>query len=268
MHDFTPAVDTHAHVFDAGCRFAEGRRYTPGYDAPVRRYIEVLDRAGVQHGVLVQPSFLGTDNAYLLAGLRAFPARLRGVAVVTPAIGDPALEAMDAAGIRGIRYNLVGHDPGLVAQPEYRALTRRVTSLGWLIELQAPGADIPVVLDALIPDAARVVVDHFGKPGWPDPGADPGFRKLMEFGPDGPVWVKLSAPYRLDGLDPAPHAAALLAHFGPEHLLWGSDWPWTRNEAATSYGECIGEIGGWLGTDSQIRARFDRASRALYGFGE
>ena len=72
----------------------------------------------------------------------------------------------------------------------------------------------------------------------------------MEFAPGGPVWVKLSAPYRLGGVDPGPYAAAFLAHFGPERLLWGSDWPWTENEAATSYGECMGQIGGWLGTDA------------------
>ncbi|MCH6551363.1 MAG: amidohydrolase family protein [Planctomycetes bacterium] len=87
-----------------------------------------------------------------------------------------------------------------------------------------------------------------------------------EFGPGGPVWVKLSAPYRLGGLDPAPYAAAYLERFGPERLLWGSDWPWTQHEAATSYGECVERIGGWLGEDADIQARFDRASRGLYGF--
>jgi predicted TIM-barrel fold metal-dependent hydrolase len=268
MQGFTPAVDTHAHVFDAGCRLVEGRRYTPGYEAPVARYIEVLKRAGVRHGVLVQPSFLGTGNGYLLTGLRAFPDRLRGVAVVAPDIDDAELEVMAGAGVRGIRYNLLGRDPAMVAAPDYRALTRRVAALGWLVEVQVPGADLPRVLDVLLKDAQTVVVDHFGKPGAAEPQADPGFRKLMEFGPGGPVWVKLSAPYRLGGLDPAPYAAAFLAHFGPERLLWGSDWPWTENEVSTSYAECVGQIGGWLGAGATARDRFDRASRALYGFGD
>ena len=82
MAPYIPAVDTHAHVFDRSCRLVEGRRYTPGYEAPAARYVEVLARAGVRHGVLVQPSFLGTDNACLLAGLRRFPGTLRGIAVV------------------------------------------------------------------------------------------------------------------------------------------------------------------------------------------
>jgi predicted TIM-barrel fold metal-dependent hydrolase len=268
MTPFIPAVDTHAHVFDRGCHFVEGRRYTPGYEAPAGRYVEVLKRAGVRHGVLVQPSFLGIDNTFLLAGLRRFPDSLRGIAVVAPDVTDAELEVMEAAGVRGIRYNLIGHDPAILAEPEYRALTRRVSRLGWLIEVQVPGEGLPGVLDALTADAGTVVVDHFGKPGTAEPEADPGFRKLMVFGPGGPVWVKLSAPYRLGGLDPAPYAAALLEHFGPERLLWGSDWPWTQHEVATSYGECVERIGGWLGEDAKIHARFDRASRGLYGFAD
>jgi predicted TIM-barrel fold metal-dependent hydrolase len=268
MHSFIPAVDTHAHVFDAGCRFVAGRRYTPGYDAPTARYVAVLDRAGVRQGVLVQPSFLGTDNSYLLAGLRRHPQQLRGVAVVAPDVGDAELEALAAAGVRGIRYNLLGQDPALVMRPDYQALTRRAAALGWLIEVQVLGADLPGVLDMLTADAARVVVDHFGKPGLADPETDPGFRKLMEFGPGGPVWVKLSAPYRLGGVDPAPYAAAFLAHFGPERLLWGSDWPWTQHEVSTSYTECVAQIGGWLGADEKLQDRFNRASRELYDFGE
>jgi len=266
MAPYTPAVDSHAHVFDRGCRFVEGRRYTPGYEAPAARYVEVLEQAGVRHGVLVQPSFLGTGNACLLAGLRAHPDRLRGVAVVAPEIADSELETMAAAGVRGIRYNLIGRDPATVAGADYRTLTRRVAALGWLVEVQVAGADLPDVLDVLLADAGTVVVDHFGKPGTVEPEADPGFRKLTELGPGGQVWVKLSAPYRLAGLDPAPYAAAFLAQFGPERLLWGSDWPWTQHEAATSYGECVEQIVGWLGGDAEIHARFDRASRGLYGF--
>jgi predicted TIM-barrel fold metal-dependent hydrolase len=266
MQGFIPAVDTHAHVFDRGCRFVKGRRYTPGYAAPVARYVAVLERHGVRRAVLVQPSFLGTDNSYLLAGLRANPGRLRGVAVVAPEIGDAELAAMTGVGVRGIRYNLLGRDPAMVATPDCRALTRRVAALGWLIEVQVPGADLPGVLDVLLKDAQTVVVDHFGKPGTSEPEADPGFRKLMEFGPGGPVWVKLSASYRQGGIDPAPYAAAFLAQFGPERLLWGSDWPWTENEVSTSYAECLEQIGGWLNGDLGLQDRFNWASRELYGF--
>ena len=52
MAPYTPAVDSHAHVFDRHCRLIEGRRFTPGYEAPAARYAAVLEQAGVRHGVL------------------------------------------------------------------------------------------------------------------------------------------------------------------------------------------------------------------------
>ena len=55
-------IDTHAHVFARGLTLAEGRRYAPDYDAPVEDYLRRLDENGLSHGVLVQPSFLGTDS--------------------------------------------------------------------------------------------------------------------------------------------------------------------------------------------------------------
>ena len=86
------AVDSHAHVFLQGLALADTRRHTPDYDAPLTQYLGLLDAHGLSHGVLVQPSFLGTDNSHLVQALRAAPARLRGVAVVDPAIDDAALQ--------------------------------------------------------------------------------------------------------------------------------------------------------------------------------
>ena len=72
-------IDTHAHVFARGLTLAEGRRYAPDYDAPVEDYLRRLDENGLSHGVLVQPSFLGTDNGFMLDALRRHPDRLRGI---------------------------------------------------------------------------------------------------------------------------------------------------------------------------------------------
>jgi predicted TIM-barrel fold metal-dependent hydrolase len=53
------------------------------YDTTLEEYIKVLDANGVSHAVLVQLSFLGTDNHYLLDVLRRYP-RFRDIAVVQP----------------------------------------------------------------------------------------------------------------------------------------------------------------------------------------
>ncbi len=99
-------VYTHAHIFKAGLDLAPGRRYAPDYDATVDDYLAILDKHGVSHGVLVQPSFLGTNNSYVMKALHRYPDRLRGIAVVEPDIGFDSLAAMDAEGVVGIRLNL------------------------------------------------------------------------------------------------------------------------------------------------------------------
>ncbi len=81
-----PVIDTHAHVFHRGLKLAPGRRYAPDYDAPLALYLEQLDRSGMTNGVLVQPSFLGTDNSYLVECLTQANGRLRGIAVVDPSV--------------------------------------------------------------------------------------------------------------------------------------------------------------------------------------
>ena len=103
-----PTIDTHAHVFHRGLKLAPGRRYAPDYDAPLPLYLEQLDRNGMTNGVLVQPSFLGTDNSYLVESLKQASGRLRGIAVVDPAVSTDELRALDRAGVVGLRLNLVG----------------------------------------------------------------------------------------------------------------------------------------------------------------
>jgi predicted TIM-barrel fold metal-dependent hydrolase len=63
------AVDTHAHVFRRGLKLADTRRYAPDYDVEIEDYLRQLDAHAVTRGVLVQPSFLGTDNSFMLKAL-------------------------------------------------------------------------------------------------------------------------------------------------------------------------------------------------------
>src|SRR5579859_7454406 len=76
------ACDTHAHVFGPCDRFpyAADRSYTPP-DAPLEKYLGMLDTVGFARGVLVQGSAHGRDNAAMLDALARRGDRLRGVAV-------------------------------------------------------------------------------------------------------------------------------------------------------------------------------------------
>ena len=60
------AVDCHAHVFRVGLPMADVRRYAPDYNATPTDYLKMLDASGMSHGILIQPSFLGTNNSYTL----------------------------------------------------------------------------------------------------------------------------------------------------------------------------------------------------------
>ena len=104
-------IDTHAHVFARGLPMADGRRYTPAYDITVDECLARLDALGMSHGVLVQPSFLGSDNSYMLQAIARAPDRLRGIAMVEPDIGEQALLALQQGGVVGVRFNLVGGAP-------------------------------------------------------------------------------------------------------------------------------------------------------------
>ncbi|SOY71004.1 amidohydrolase family protein [Cupriavidus taiwanensis] len=274
-----PLVDTHFHVFDIGAATASAR-YRPAYAAGLDDWqaaVGSLDGRGDQgdlYGVVVQTSFLGTDNTALLAALKTLPGRLRGVAVVDPAITDEQLTALQAAGVRGIRLNLYG-DPEWqrVATAPWRALFHRIAALGWHVELHTgngQGAMMLAQLDAALGAAGvPVVLDHFGRPGTAGI-ADPIFDVAMAVRARRQLWVKISAPYRLA----SPHDWPLLAQrwrdiVGDDHLLWGSDWPWTNHEGPQRLDECR-ELAAWRGQDGDGAALSAalrwRNAAALYGF--
>jgi predicted TIM-barrel fold metal-dependent hydrolase len=233
-----PTIDTHAHVFHRGLELAPGRRYAPDYDAPLALYLEQLDRNGMTNGVLVQPSFLGTDNSYLVDCLKQASGRLRGIAVVDPGVAADDLRALDRAGVAGIRLNLVGQPLPDLAAGEWKALLGRVKDMGWQVEVQRNASDLATLAPQLLDRGVTVVLDHYALPDPKLGVADPGFQSLLKLGATRNVWVKISAPYRngAAGEEFAKQAYPLLRDaYGLDRLLWGSDWPHTQFEATQSY---------------------------------
>jgi predicted TIM-barrel fold metal-dependent hydrolase len=60
-------VDCHAHVFSATAPPVAGARYRPSYAARLAAWRALWRPAGITHGVLIQPSFFGTNNTEMLA---------------------------------------------------------------------------------------------------------------------------------------------------------------------------------------------------------
>jgi predicted TIM-barrel fold metal-dependent hydrolase len=121
------AVDCHFHVFgpDARYPYSPKRGYTPP-EALVADYAAMIAVLGIERMVIVQPSVYGTDNRCSLDSMAALGrARCRMVAVVDESVSDAELEQMDAAGVRGVRFNLVSR--GGLALELVEAVARRAS---------------------------------------------------------------------------------------------------------------------------------------------
>lgn len=264
-------VDGHAHVFDRSLALVEGRRYSPDYDARLQDWLAHLDAHGLSHGVLVQPSFLGTDNTHLLQALMLAPERLRGVAVVDANVSQSQLQRMSRLGVVGIRLNLMGQCLPDLSSPTWRPLFEEVAALGWHVELHRQVEDIPALCTALRPYGCKVVIDHFGRPHAGFGVAHSTYQRLLDLGVYRNLWVKVSGIYRLGGAPSENLAFAtaavplLIEHFGTERLVWGSDWPHTQHESSVDFASqfaLLDEIVPW---PEQRRRLLCEGAQSLFG---
>lgn len=265
-------IDGHAHVFSHGLSLTDGRRYTPDYDATLDRYLANVQTYGLSHGVLVQPSFLGTDNRYLLDALRQQPARLRGVVVLETGTPRSTLEEMASLGVVGMRLNLIGKDQPDFSEPALKRLLEQVAELGWHVEIHRQAEDIAQVVEGLRPFGCPVVIDHFGRPDAREGVGQAGFQRLLELAQSHALWCKVSGIYRLAGsakqnLDFAREALPLLEQaFGSHRLVWGSDWPHTQHEHQVNYGDALAQLDALGATPELRRALLVESPAALFGF--
>ena len=245
--DEVTSVDCHAHVMRRDLPLASERHSAPKRDASIEQYLALLDRHGVSNGLLTAPSFYGSNNALLLQALAAAKGRLRGTAIVDPAIADDALRVLDAGGIVGVRLNWVKRSTLPDDQsPEYRHLFRRVRDLRWHVEVYLEGEKLARVLPRLREHGAPVVIDHFGSPT-PSKGVHcEGFQEVLRGVRAGDTYVKLSAPYRLGGADPRRYVDALTDAAGGRQLVWATDWPFVGYEDSITYEQCVAWIRDWV----------------------
>jgi len=255
------STDTHAHVFEQRLPMAADRRYAPGYDAPVEDYLTMLDAQGVERGVLVQPSFLGTDNSYLLDALRRHGDRLRGVVVLDPQrLPTGGLAKLHAAGVRGARLNLVGRQTPHLDEAQWQHFGQALGKLGWHLEIQAEGEQWTALHPWVRSWPSAIVIDHLGRPR---PDAREASRLVLELAGHEHVWVKVSAPYRSPAGAADSIAARLVAGNLVHRLVVGSDWPWTGHENCHDYGSLWRWAQALLGRTNFDRATTSNAARLL-----
>jgi predicted TIM-barrel fold metal-dependent hydrolase len=83
--------------------------------------------------------------------------------------------------------------------------------------------------------------------------------------------VKLSGGYRnWPGGDAEGQgrkcAALLLKHFGPERLMWGSDWPHTQNESQVNFGATLKHLTDWVPSEADRKIILQTTPRRLFRF--
>ncbi len=225
-------MDAHCHVFGPGAPFpyAPQRKYTP-CDAPKAKLWGLRDYLGFERNVIVQATCHGTDNGALVDALAGSSGRARGVATVAPDISDDELRGLDAAGVRGVRFNFVKRLVDTTPRAVLLQIARRVAPLGWHVVIYFEAAELPELYDFFASLPTTVVVDHMGRPDVTKPvdGAEfELFVRLMREHAN--IWSKVSCPDRLSASGPpgyddvVPFARRLVESF-PDRVLWGTDWP-------------------------------------------
>jgi len=226
------SVDAHCHVFGPGAVFpyAPERKYTP-CDAPAEALFALRDLLGFERNVIVQATCHGADNRALVDALQRAAGRARGVATVRSDISDEGLRALDAAGVRGVRFNFVRRLADSVPHATLLEIARRIAPLGWHVVIYFEAADLPELYDLFSSLPTIVVVDHMGRPDVRKPLDGPEFGLFLRLMREHPnVWSKVSCPERLSCTGPPHYAdvvpfARLLVESFPDRVLWGTDWP-------------------------------------------
>jgi len=226
------AVDAHCHVFGPGDEFpyAPERKYTP-CDASAAQLFALRDRLGFERNVIVQATCHGADNRALVDALMRSEGRARGVATVRAEVSDAELLALDAAGVRGVRFNFVRRLVDTTPREMLATIAARVAPLGWHVVIYFEAVELPDLYEFFASLPTPVVVDHMGRPDVTKPVDGPEFAlfvRLMREHPN--FWSKVTCPERLSRSGPpgyddvVPFARHLVEAF-PERVLWGTDWP-------------------------------------------
>jgi 2-pyrone-4,6-dicarboxylate lactonase len=177
----------------------------------------------------VNASCHGTDNTVILDAIAQSDGKYRGVANVAESITDAELEALDAGGIRGIRFNFVRHLGGTPDMGEFHRLVARIEPLGWHVVLHFDAADLLQFDDMLRQLPVPFIIDHMGRVPTGDGLDQKPFRILLDTARMDHCWIKICGAERISSAGPpftdaVPFAQAVL-DVAPNRTLWGTDWP-------------------------------------------
>lgn len=264
------ACDCHVHVYEDGFPLASSATFKPPH-GPLTAYRQVQAALGLERVVMVQATAYGFDNRCMLEAIAKLGNGARGIAIVAPDASDAELERLHAQGVRGVRYMTIPNAGGLVSWDSMERMAARIAPLGWNINLQLDGRDLPQRKAAIDRLPCKVVIDHIGKflePVTPD---HPAFVALLDVLGHERRWIKLSAPYETSKVGPPGYEdvsalAKALVGAHPDRCLWASNWPHPNRLPQPSDAAMLALLAEWAPDEKVRRAILAENAAAVYGF--
>ncbi|MGB8478369.1 MAG: amidohydrolase family protein [Acidobacteriaceae bacterium] len=234
----TNIIDAHVHVWTPDeVRFPRDPRYggppaVPEIFTP-ENLLELARPLGVERVVLIQMSFYGTDNSYMLNATKRYPGVFSGVAVVdydSASLGAE-MTRLASLGVRGFRIDRGNRSSGWLETGNMAEM--------WRLAAEKKLAICPLIDPSSFPALDRmctkfpsttVVVDHMARIGMDGVVREEDVKALCNLARHTRVYVKVSAFYALGKkkfpyTDLIPMIHALHDAYGAQRLMWGSDSP-------------------------------------------
>lgn len=252
-------IDAHQHLWQIG---QNGHEWpTPDLSAIYHDFreadlIRTLAGTGVDGTVLVQSQPANSDTEWMLA-VAAHTPLIKGVVGwvdFTAADGADRVRALSRhAKLKGLRPMLQGLPDNWILNADFDAVFQAMLETGLTFDALIFTRHLEAI-DALAKryPALRIVIDHGAKPplAATDPAQMDQWIAAIRNVSDNPnIWCKLSGlPAEMaEGQSTevmTPCADHLLAVFGAERLIWGSDWPVCL--LRMDYAAWLGWVREWL----------------------
>jgi len=227
-------IDPHVHVWKKDPRYPWAPETTrpPDKDASAEMLLELMRANGVDKTVIIQVIHYRWDNRYLADVLKQYPQYFQGVARVnpeSPAAPDDLARLVEEQGFRGVRISPGGDARSdWIRGPLMPPLWKRCDSLKVPMTVLAPVTRMPDVAPLIEKfPGLTVVIDHMADSPLDRPQE---LDKLLALEQYPKVFVKVSHTWSLSK-QPYPYRDSqaqvkrLYDRFGPQRLMWGTDWP-------------------------------------------
>jgi predicted TIM-barrel fold metal-dependent hydrolase len=240
-----PIVESHVHIWtqDDAYPFAPTLPDVPvpATDATAEMLLDETGIAGVDHVVLVQPSTYGWDNRYLADSIACYPRQLAGVCLVNP-LDEDAPEQLEfwvrERNFHGVRLHAVRPDSAdWFTSAQTDRIWRKAADLGIPVCLLLDLVHAPMVEEMLkrFPQV-DVVLDHMGRIDVSEQPPYPVFRRFLELANYPRTYAKVSGMLHYSNAaypftDTHPFFRLAKDAWGPERLMWGTDWPMLLDKA-------------------------------------